>query len=109
MRAMSRILGAGWVILSLLALSPYLEATTLKPATPEPVLARTGIRFAVKPGDVMIYLNDKELGRADLVTFTKVEAGQHVVKLKYGKRRKTYRLRVVKKRVYAIEYTFQPK
>jgi hypothetical protein len=76
--------------------------------TEEEVLARTGIRWEITPQDVVITLDSKELGPAGKVTFTTVEAGEHIIELRLGDRKKAFRLTVINKRVHPVKYNFEP-
>jgi hypothetical protein len=54
------------------------------PATPAKT-DKTGIEWAVEPGDVVIYLDDKKLGDAASVKFTETKPGKHTVRLVLSK------------------------
>lgn len=61
-----------------------LAAPTTAHATPAKA-DKTGIEWAVEPGDVVIYLDDKKLGDAASLKFTETKPGKHTIRLVLAK------------------------
>lgn len=67
---------------------------------------KTGIEWKVTPASVEIYLGKKKLGTAGKLTFTKVRAGRHQVRLVKGGDETEMEVRVVKNQTLRFAFAF---
>lgn len=66
--------------------------------------AKTGINWKITPGEVMIFLDGKRIGKADQARFTACKAGKHTVRLVKGEDETELEVKVPDKQVLELNF-----
>lgn len=105
---MTRSLKAFAAAAALLTAASVVSEPVYAAAKPRKISPKEGvITWKVSPDDVVIFVDGKKLGTADKAKPAKLKAGQHIIKLVWGKDEAEEPFTVVAGQEVQFEYTFE--